>query len=355
MEKLGLSYKNVEKADPGVICCSITGFGPTGPLSHRPGYDVIIAAMYGLMSITGSEESGPVKPGVALTDVLTGTLANSAILAALHRRNATGKGQCVDVSLMEAQLAGLVNIAGSSLNTDMHADTDTDSTQQQQSHPKRWGTAHASIVPYQAFMCSCGEALIIGAGNDVQFQHLCQVLGADEDSITKNDRFATNAKRVQHRNELIPLLEQLFLRKTRDGWLRAMADGYAGCFPHGAVRSVSEAFACEQALHRDMVMEVVHEELVDPIRLPGMPVKYSSTCGACSNGNEIIGPISISRSNDASGTRKNSCLLPPPMLGEHTREILHNVLNMSDYEIRELEMAGVISCWQKAGSRTTQK
>eukprot|EP00814_Leptocylindrus_danicus_P002112 CAMPEP_0116012938 /NCGR_PEP_ID=MMETSP0321-20121206/5424_1 /TAXON_ID=163516 /ORGANISM="Leptocylindrus danicus var. danicus, Strain B650" /LENGTH=291 /DNA_ID=CAMNT_0003482383 /DNA_START=85 /DNA_END=960 /DNA_ORIENTATION=+ len=280
-----------------------------------------------------------------MTDVLTGTLANSAILAALHQRNATGKGQRVDASLMESQLAGLVNIAGSSLNTTKFK-------------TKRWGTAHASIVPYQAFVCSCGEALVIGAGNDVQYQHLCKVLllgtANNDDSVDESrlllqeDQFATNSKRVQHRHVLIPLLERLFRQRTRDEWLQITEEYSASnnggaetaLFPHGPIRSVPEAFACEQALHRDMVMEVEHPELVEPIRLPGVPVKYNSNIQASSLFDHE--DISIPAGNKSDLLR----MIPPPMLGEHTQEILHDVLDID--EIRELEIEGAISCWKRA-------
>ena len=313
MDRLGLDYATLSNDNPGLIYCSISGFGATGPLSSRPGYDVIVSGMYGLMSITGDEHGDPAKVGVAITDVLTGTLAHAGILAALNERNRTGIGQRVDVSLMETQLAGLLNIASSSLNAKSDAPP-----------PKRWGTAHASIVPYQTFRCKPQENgepqfVVVGAGNDVQFQSFCSVLGLPE--LATDERFLTNADRVSNRTELISILEQTFLEKSRDDWV-ALLDGKG--FPLGPVRTVPEAFECEQAVHRGMVEELDHP-VAGKIRLPRTPISYTPKDKASSH----------------TAPKHGS----PPMLGEHTEEVLMDILNIEMVDVRRLESEGVVECW----------
>jgi len=323
MEKLGLGYDELAKQNPGIVYCSISGFGPDGPLAQQPGYDVICSGMYGLMSITGDEDGPPAKVGVASTDILTGTLAQSGILSALYARERTGVGQKVDVSLMESQLAGLVNIASSSLNS-------TDSPP-----PKRWGTAHESIVPYQAFQCKQNgpeiQYIMVGAGNDVQFHNLSSVLGIPD--LSQDQRYLTNEMRVKHRKSLLPLLEKVFLTKTRDEWSKLL-EGKG--FPLGPLRNVQEAFQCEQAQHRQMVQEIEHPT-VGKIRLPRTPISFSSLGGTTVFGEEIA-------SNDNPESMKKGAI-PPPMLGEHTAEILEEILKIDPHSIQGLEKDGVIQCW----------
>lgn len=311
MERLGLDYETLSTRNPGLVYCSVTGFGPSGPFANLPGYDVIVSGMYGLMSITGDENGGPAKVGVAITDVLTGSLAYGGILTALYERNRTGRGQKIDVSLMETQLAGLVNIASSALNSAPN-----------QPPPKRWGTAHESIVPYQTFRCkpasATGESqfIVVGAGNDQQFASLCNILGLA--NVANDIRFRSNADRVANRTMLIDILEKKFIEKSRDEWL-ILLDNRG--FPVGPVRTIPEAFQCEQAVHRRMVQDLTHP-VAGNIRLPRSPITYATAVG-----------------DDHANCH-------PPMLGEHTEEILTEILEHSAEEIARLENDCVIQRWK---------
>jgi crotonobetainyl-CoA:carnitine CoA-transferase CaiB-like acyl-CoA transferase len=328
MEKVGLGYEDLVSKNKKLVYCSISGFGPDGPLSHYPGYDVIISGMYGLMSITGDEDGPPAKVGVASTDVLTGTLAQSGILSALYARQQTGIGQKVDVSLMESQLAGLVNIASSSLNN----------SNKSTPPPKRWGTAHESIVPYQAFQCKYSndnnteiQYIMVGAGNDSHFANLCNGLNIPE--IAKDSRYLTNSSRVDNRKSLLSVLEKIFLTKTRDEWYEILN---GNGFPVGPLRNVQEAFQCKQAQHRGMVQQLQHP-VVGNIQLPRTPISFASPPTS------ILGEeIKDSKNKDQQGIS----ILPPPMLGENTREILHNTLQMDHQLIQQLEKDKVIECWE---------
>ena len=333
LERYDLGYDTLSKRNPRLIYCSVTGFGPAGPLSNRPGYDVVISGMYGLMSITGDEHGNPAKVGVAITDVLTGTLAYGGIVSALHERDRTGVGQRVDVSLMETQLASLVNIASSALNSPPNTPP-----------PKRWGTAHESIVPYQTFSCqptTGGEHqyIVVGAGNDEQFKKLCHVLGLSE--LASDERFFTNSSRVAHRDELIALLQAKFLEQPRDAWV-SLLDGKG--FPMGPVRTVPEAFACEQAKARNMVEEWDHP-VAGRVKLPRSPIMYSSI--NIDNDSQHLDQYEM-----AVACQK----LPPPMLGEHTEELLQEILKFQSPHIRHLERQGVIECWRHpSGGTSTSK
>ena len=315
--RLGLDYETLARDNPRLVYCTISGFGETGPFADRPGYDVIISGMYGLMSITGQEIGDPVKVGVASTDVLTGTLAMSGILSALYERERTGFGKKVNVSLMETQLAGLVNIASNVLNSPQDAP-----------EPKRWGSAHESIVPYQAFRCKSktdkDEYVMVGAGNDSQFDKFTHVLGLP--GLSNDSRFRTNADRVVNRALLIPILEQQFLTKTRQEWVDLL-DGKG--FPLGPLRTVGEAFACPQAIARNMIEEMDHP-IAGTIKLPRTPVTFSNADNVCDD----------SQAN-------HNMKLPPPLLGQHTEEILSTVLGMRTQELLELERSGVIQCWRR--------
>lgn len=318
-DRLGLDYATLSKDNPGLVYCSISGFGPTGPFADRPGYDVVVSGMYGLMSITGDEQGDPAKVGVASTDILTGTLAQSGILSALYERERTGLGQKVDVSLMETQLAGLVNIASTVLNGPAGT-----------TEPKRWGSAHESIVPYQAFRCKARhdgktEHVMVGAGNDLQFERLCQVLGMPE--LSNDSRFRLNSDRVAHRSVLLPLLEGRFATKSRNEWVDLL-EGKR--FPLGPLRTVSEAFACPQVSARNMIEEMEHP-VAGKIRLPRSPITFSSSL--LESVDDDIEEVQDQRS-------------PPPMLGEHTEETLRGLLAMDTMDIEQLERKGVVECWR---------
>lgn len=296
-EKLGIGYDDVSKINNRIIYCSVTGFGSTGPFAKKPGYDAIISAMYGMMHITGDEGGAPVKPGVAVTDVLTGLLAHGAILSALYERTISGKGQRVDTSLMEAQLSSLVNVASNYLITG-------------QDNTQRLGTAHPSIVPYQAFSCKDGKYISLAVGNDRQFEELCKALGREDWSRDK--RFLTNADRVNNRDILIPAIAELLATKELVYWL---AEFETKTFPFGPVRSIAESFTCEQAVQRNMIEVVVHPKC-GPVKVVGVPVKYSRT------------PSSIR--------------LAPPLVGEHTRAVLKDLLGFHDSEIDDLINEGAV-------------
>ncbi|GAB5029534.1 caib baif -transferase family protein c7orf10 homolog [Nannochloropsis oceanica] len=300
LEKAGLGYDVLSELNPRLIYCSITGFGSDGIAAQRPGYDVIMQGMYGLMSITGSpsDEGGePAKTGVAMVDLATGLFAHGAILAALHGRHQTGRGQKIDCSLMETQLACLVNIGQNWL---LGATTEA----------KRWGTAHESIVPYQAFKCKDGKYMI-GAGNDKQFEKLAVAVGMPE--LSQDPRFRTNKDRTEHRKILINLLQTFFSTKTRvelDAIFKAM-----GGLPYGPLRNIGEAFQDAQAQHRKMVVKVPHPTIGE-LPLAGLPVKYSST--------------------------KPSIRRAPPLLGQHTEEVLQECLGYTVDDVQRLRKAKIV-------------
>ncbi|KAJ3071217.1 hypothetical protein HDU98_005663 [Podochytrium sp. JEL0797] len=295
LDSLGLGYTALSRENPGLIYTSITGYGPTGPNSTNAGYDVIIEAEAGLMHITGTKET-PVKVGVAITDITTGLYAHGAILAALIARGRNeGRGQKVDVSLLESQVSALANVAHAYLIGGVEAG--------------RLGTEHASIVPYQSFPTRDGH-IVIGAGNDTQYAKFCKAIG--HPSLSLDPQYISNQLRVQNRKSLISALNAVLVTKTTTEWLEVLKPIGLPC---GPVNNISQTFAHPQVLHREMVAEVVHPT-AGKINLVGIPVKYSST--------------------------KPSIRLPPPLLGQHTEEILTE-LEYSRTEIAELKNSMVVS------------
>ncbi|KAI9468476.1 MAG: CoA-transferase family III domain-containing protein [Benjaminiella poitrasii] len=295
LEKMGLGYAQLQKINPKLIYASITGYGQTGPYADRPGYDVIIEAEAGLMHITGEKEGTPVKVGVAITDLTTGLYAHSAILAALIQRGVTGRGQQIDCSLIESQVASLANIASNYLVGQQEA--------------TRHGTAHPSIVPYQVFP-TADSFVMIAAGNDGQFVKLCDRLGLSE--LTQDLRFQRNRDRVQHRQELIQILQDRLQQHSTTHWLDQLNG--AG-FPYAPINNIQQTFEHPQIVARGLVHDVVHET-VGHIKVVGPPVKFSEATTAIR--------------------------LPPPVLGAHTREILSTVLHYSDAHIDQLVSEGFI-------------
>ena len=225
------------------------------------------------------------KPGVALTDVCTGLTAHGAILAALYERATSGQGQLIETSLMETQLSTLVNIASGFLVG-------------KKEPTKRWGTAHPSIVPYQAFQCKCDTYFVIGIGSDDQFVSFCRIIALPE--LSSDPMFQKNKNRVQNRKQLVDILKAVFLKRPRSDWIEMFKDVD---FPCGPIRTIKEAFEDPQALHREMVQTTVHP-VCGEISLVGFPAKFSRT------------PLAISR--------------PPPILGEHTKDIIRNTLGYSE-------------------------
>lgn len=295
MEKLGLGYDALKAVNPGLIYCAVSGFGRTGPYGDRAGYDVIVQGVGGLMGITGEEGGGPVKVGVAMTDLATAMHAHGAILAALWQRQRTGQGCRLDLSLLETQVITLINIASSYLNGG--------------EIPKRWGTAHASIVPYQALRTKDGY-LIVGCGNEKLWQAFCKVIEAPD--LATDPRFQSNVDRVKHRDVLIPLLEQRMARKGTAEWDRLV--GEAG-IPCGPINSMEQVFADPQVKHLQLVQEVPHP-IAGRARVIRHPVSMNGT------------PFPVR--------------LPPPALGQHTDEILRDVLGMSEAGIAALRRDGIV-------------
>lgn len=281
-KKYGLDYSSLSAINPRLIYCSITGFGQTGPYSHRPGYDFLVQAMGGLMSVTGEKDgepgAGPQKVGVALTDIMTGLYATVGILAALTEREKSGLGQQVDLALLDVTAATLANQATNVLVGDQI--------------PTRMGNAHPNIVPYQSFATRDGHC-IIAVGNDDQFKRYCELLELPH--LSSDVEFATNQARVEHREALVAILEEAMLTNTRDHWLARCEE--AGV-PAGPINSIDEVFSNEQILHRQMRVNLPHP-LNPELELPGNPIKLSRT------------PVNYHR--------------PPPMLGEHTEEVLQHI------------------------------
>lgn len=256
MERFGLDYEQLSKLNPGLVYCSITGFGETGPYKHLPGYDFIIQAMSGLMSITGDENSGPQKVGVAITDVITGLYAAIAIEAALLERQRSGKGQKIDLSLYDSAVSILVNIGSNYLMSGKI--------------PERLGNQHANIVPYQTFKTLDGE-IVIAVGNDQQFKNLCDLIGSPE--LSKDDRFKTNPERVKHRKELIPLLQEKIQAKPTDYWLTLLKERNIPC---GPIQNLQQVTKDPQLKARGMFIEGNHPT-AGKIKMIGSPIKLSRT------------------------------------------------------------------------------
>uniref|UniRef100_A0A6Q2YQF8 Succinyl-CoA:glutarate CoA-transferase n=1 Tax=Esox lucius TaxID=8010 RepID=A0A6Q2YQF8_ESOLU len=238
LEKMGLGFKEVHKAAPGLVYCSITGYGQTGPMSELPGYDSIASAVSGMMHITGPEDGDPVRPGVAMTDLATGLYTHGAIMAALLQRHRTGRGVHIDCNLLSSQVACLTHIAANYLNSGKEA--------------KRWGTAHESIVPYQGFKTKDGY-LVVAAGNDKQFVKVCKVLGLNH--LSEEPKYKSNTLRVQHRQELLHILSQRLLEEETVEWLRRFEGTGVPC---GPINSIQQVFSEPQVAHNGLILEMNH-------------------------------------------------------------------------------------------------
>ena len=258
----GLSYAQLKEKFPGLVYCSITGFGQTGPYASRAGYDFLIQGMGGIMSMTGAPAGEPMKVGVAVADVMAGMHATIGILAALRHRDITGHGQHIDISLLDSQIAWLANGATNHLATG--------------ENPKRLGNGHPNIVPYQVFPTR-DDPIIIAIGNDGQFQKFCNVLG--HPGLGTDPRYASNPARVQHRSELIPLLSQALQQQSRNHWILALEEVGVPC---GPVNTLSQVFADPHVQAREMVVRMPHagaatgsvDVVANPIRLSETPVQY---------------------------------------------------------------------------------
>ncbi|ONM44706.1 CoA transferase [Halopseudomonas pachastrellae] len=280
----GLDYASLQALNPRLIYCSVTGFGQQGPYAKRAGYDFMIQAMGGLMSITGKadgeEGAGPVKVGVALTDILTGLYASNAILAALAERERSGLGQYIDLALLDVQIACLGNQALNYLTTGVP--------------PKRLGNAHPNIVPYQDFPTADGD-FILTVGNDGQFRKFCEVAGRPE--WATDARFATNSARVANRDELIPLIRQVTVFRTTAEWIAALERAGVPC---GPINDLAQVFTDPQVQARGTRIRMAHP-LAGEVDLVANPIRLSRT------------PVDYRR--------------PPPLLGEHNTEVLADWLS----------------------------
>ena len=295
----GLDYESLAAINPRLIYCSITGFGQTGPYAKRAGYDFMIQGLGGLMSLTGRPEgeegAGPVKVGVALTDILTGLYATVGVLAALNQREQSGVGQHIDVALLDVQVACLANQAMNYLATGVS--------------PKRLGNAHPNIVPYQDFPSADGN-FILAVGNDGQFRKFCEVAGIA--NLADDPHFVTNKARVAHRAELIPLLRQATVFKTTAQWIELLEKAGVPC---GPINDLQQVFADPQVKARGLRLDLPNAlgsrtpQVASPLRLSATPVAYRSA---------------------------------PPLLGQHTDSLLQRLLGMSETQIAELREAGVL-------------
>jgi len=299
LEAYGLDYASLKALNPDLIYCSITGFGQTGPYAKRAGYDFMVQGLGGLMSLTGRPEgeegAGPVKVGVALTDILTGLYSTVAILAALAHRQHDGGGQHIDMALLDVQVACLANQAMNYLTTGVA--------------PQRLGNAHPNIVPYQDFPTADGD-FILTVGNDSQFRKFAEVAGRPE--WADDPRFATNTLRVANRSVLVPLLRQATVFKTTTEWVTQLE---AVGVPCGPINDLAQVFADPQVQARGLAMQLPHAlaglvpQVASPIRLSETPVEYRNA---------------------------------PPLLGEHTRQVLEQVLGLHANAVEALRQSGVL-------------
>ena len=299
LDRYGLGYKDLSTLNPGLVYCSVTGFGQTGPYREKPGYDFMAQGMAGLMSITGEPEGvpggGPMRVGVPVIDIFTGMYATIAICAAVANRAVTGNGQHLDVALLDSCVALLANQGMTYLAT---GET-----------PKRIGNTHPTIVPYQVFSTRDG-AIILACGNDNLFTRFCAV--AKREDLVADERFAKNAVRVKHRATLVPILEEVFKQRLTEEWVHALEQAGVPC---GPINTVAQAFADPQVQARGMQISLPHP-LAGKVPLMGSPMKFSGT------------PIEHK--------------LPPPVLGQHADEILEHMLGLGPEARAKLRAAGVI-------------
>ena len=296
MGRFNLDYDTVKQVNPGVVYCSISGFGATGPYQSRPAYDQIMQGISGIMSITGDLGGDPQKVGIAVADIGAGMWAAFAIMTALfHRARSDGKGQNIDLSMLDSQVAWMTYQAGYYFATGQA--------------PQRLGAAHPTLVPYQAFMGKDGKYFNVAVGSDRLWDRFCQ--GIDRMDLHENPNYIDNGARVNHRSELVPLLQEFFLARDADDWV---TDLQAVSVPAGPINDLADVFSDPQVIHREMLLEMTHPTL-GVIKQTGLPIKFSETPGGLDK--------------------------PPPLLGEHNGEILTS-LGYSTSEVENMVAAGVI-------------
>ena len=299
LNRYGLDFNTLKKDNPGLIYCSVTGFGQDGPSAPLPGYDFIFQGMGGLMSITGERDgqpgAGPQKVGIAVTDVLTGMYASVAILAAITHRERTGKGQYIDTALLDTIVA-----FNASQIVSYFASGEI---------PQRWGNAHPQVVPYEVFATSDGH-IILAVGNDSQFASFCKVAGRPE--LALEERFKTNSQRIVHRDALSPIIAAIMRTRTKAEWMQVLD---AANVPCGPINNMKEVFEEPQVQFRKLRVDMPHPSggtvpvVRSPLRLSETPVEYR---------------------------------LPPPTLGQHNEEVLKGLLGKSEVELQQLKTAGIV-------------
>ncbi len=299
LARYGLGYEDLRKINPRLIYCSVTGFGQTGPYRERPGYDFMIQGMGGMMSVTGEPDGapggGPQRAGVPIADIITGMYASIAVCAALAHRARSGAGQHLDLALLDSQIALLAY-----QNTNYFATGKA---------PGRIGNLHPNIVPYQPFRAADGE-VIIACGNDNLYRKLCEAAGCME--LAYDPRFASNGKRVENRAELTRLLGEIFRKRTKKEWVELLD---AAGVPNGPINDIAQVFAEPQVQARGVKIELDHP-VAGPLPMVASPMRFSGT------------PLEFKT--------------PPPLLGEHTDEVLQNLLAKSPAEIARLRADGTI-------------
>ena len=297
LKRLGLDYDALSSVHPGLIYCSISGFGQTGPYKDKPGYDLLVQAMGGMMCITGAPDGEPMKVGVAVADILTGLYATVAILAALNERRSSGKGQHIDLALLDVQIATLANQGMNFLVSGKS--------------PQRYGNAHPNIVPYQAFATSDGH-VVVAVGNDVQFARFATILGLPE--LSEDPRFQKNAGRVRNRAPLIGILGERIATLGKAELLAALDEAL---IPAGPINQLHEVFSDPHVTARGLVIEQSLAEGLPATRMIGNPIKFSRT------------PIAYGD--------------PPPRLGAHTAEIVRGCIGTAESDFEHPVEAGIVS------------
>ncbi|MEP6701901.1 MAG: CaiB/BaiF CoA-transferase family protein [Betaproteobacteria bacterium] len=300
LAKYGLDYEAVRRVNPDIVYCSVTGFGQDGPYAKSAGYDFMIQGMGGLMSITGERDElpggGPQKVGVAVADIMTGLYATIGIQSALIHRDRTGEGQHVDMALLDTQVAMIANL---NMNYLLSGKV-----------PGRMGNAHANIVPYQAFPCADGH-IILAVGNDNQFEKFCRI--AKHPDISADPRFRSNSDRVRNRDDLVPMLTEIIKARTMRDWIDACDAAQVPC---GPINRLDQVFADPQVVHRGMRIDMPHPlsgsvpQVVNPIKLSKTPLEFHSA---------------------------------PPLLGQHTAQVLAQRLGYDEARIAALAERGVIA------------
>ncbi len=299
LARYGLDYSSLSVKHAGLVYCSITGFGQEGPYRDRPGYDFMVQGLGGLMSVTGERDDlpggGPQKVGVAVSDLFTGMYAANAILAALMHRGKTGLGQHIDMALLDVQVAMLANLSSAYFASG--------------EAPRRMGNAHQTIVPYHVFRAA-DEFLIVAVGNDSQFAKFCEVVGSGQ--WARDPRFATNPQRVRHRDLLVGMLAERMRTRPAREWLAALESSGVPC---GPINDLAQVFDDPQVRYRRMEVRAPHPAAGE-VRMVANPIKFSAT------------PVTHE--------------VPPPLLGEHTDQVLATVLGMGESEIGRLRKEGLI-------------